>query len=194
MAAMLVRKLYFYRNILFVLYFLCAVSLFSSLALNGLYFFKKSQEFAHATELSSQLQLALQNQNKDEALKLSQNYLIEIKQIEQSVFGLQWEIFIATLCIIIFGVGMPYMLAQKIQVKIKELKKEVEIQIQNWVKTWIKELNFYGQDAYKNPDFWLKIGLLAVEQAAQYTSHPGVYMGAEMARIVRMELDKIQRT
>ncbi len=194
MAARLVQKLYFYRNLMLALYFLCAVSLCSSLVLNGFYFLKKSNDFSKAVELSEQLQSTLQNKDVGESLRVSSQYLTEIREIEKSVFNLNWEIFLATICIIIFGVILPYLIAKKIQHRLEELKKEVEIQIQNWVKTWIKELNFYGQDAYKNPDFWLKIGLLAVEQAAQYTSHPGVYMGAEMARIVRMELDKIQKS
>ena len=48
------------------------------------YFLKKSNDFSKAVELSEQLQSTLQNKDVGESLRVSSQYLTEIREIEKS--------------------------------------------------------------------------------------------------------------
>jgi hypothetical protein len=108
----------------------------------------------------------------------------------QKMNEVHWELIATALCTILFGIVFPYMYILKIKRKILMLKLEVEKQVQTWVKGWFSTYSEYGQDSFQKSEFWLKIVMLSVEQLAQYSTHPAVYMGAEISRIVRTELER----
>ena len=70
------------------------------------------------------------------------------------------------------------------------MREEVQKQIQSWVPGWFETYQQYGDDSFQKSEFWLKIVMLSVEQIAQYSTHPAIYMSAEISKIVRQELDK----
>ena len=102
----------------------------------------------------------------------------------------EWELAATTGCTVLFGVILPYYQIVRIKRKIFLLKKEVESQIRSWVKGWFETYAEHGEQSFQKSEFWLKIVLLTVEQVAQYSTHPALYMGAEISKIVRQELDK----
>lgn len=190
MTAQLVQKIQFYKKVLLGLYFLCAVSLCASLTLNAYYFFKKSAEFSRLKNLSTEMQVSLRASDSKASLAQSQLYMDEIKVVEESALTLQSEIFVSVVCIIIFGLVLPYLLILQIKKKVEDLQKKMELQVQAWVRTWMEEYQRHGSEAHQKSEFWLKIVLLTVEQLSQFSSHPAFYLGAEVARIVRTEMNK----
>lgn len=190
MVAKLVQKIEFYKNILIALYVVTAISIVSSLSFSFIYIVQKKDQYKELSILSAELAQSIQSQDIQGSIEKAQSYKSKIEVLETSAFSLNLEMILSVLCIIIFGVILPYILIHKIKKRMEDLHKEIEIQVQKWVHTWIHELKSHGPNAYQNPDFWLKIGLLVVEQAAAYTTHPGVYIAAELSRIVRLELDK----
>jgi hypothetical protein len=101
-----------------------------------------------------------------------------------------WELIATTVCTVLFGIVLPYLYILKIKKRILMLKLEVEQQVQAWVSGWFTTYREYGEESFQKSEFWLKIVMLSVEQLAQYSTHPAVYMGAEVSRIVRSELEK----
>ncbi len=190
MTAKLVQKIEFYKNVLIVLYILTAISIVSSLSFSLIYIVQKKEQFKELSVLSSELTQSIQAQDIQGSMEKAKSYKSKMEVLESSAFNLNLEMILSVLCIIIFGVIVPILIIKKIKGQIESLHKEMETQVQKWVQTWIHELKSHGANAYQNPDFWLKIGLLVVEQTAIYTSHPAVYIAAELSRIIRLELDK----
>jgi hypothetical protein len=105
-----------------------------------------------------------------------------------------WELIATSVCTILFGIVLPYLYILKIKKRILLLKMQVELQVQSWVSGWFDTYREFGDESFQKSEFWLKIVMLSVEQLAQYSTHPAVYMGAEISRIVRSELEKQKRT
>ncbi len=101
-----------------------------------------------------------------------------------------WELIATVVGTILFGVILPYFYILKIKQKIIDLKFEVEKQVQTWVQGWFEAYREHGEDSFQKSEFWLRIVMLSVEQFAHYSTHPAVYMGAEISRIVRTELER----
>lgn len=114
-------------------------------------------------------------------------------RLYQKMDELHWELIATVVCTILFGIVLPYLYILKIKRRIMMLKLEVEKQVQTWVHGWFSTYSEYGQDSFQKSEFWLKIVMLSVEQLAQYSTHPAVYMGAEISRIVRSELENQKR-
>lgn len=106
---------------------------------------------------------------------------------------IHWELILTVAGTVLFGIVLPYLYILKIKRKILMLKLEVEKQVQAWVRGWFSTYSEFGETAFKNSEFWLKIVMLSVEQLAQYSTHPAIYMGAEISRIVRTELENQKR-
>ncbi|MES2769250.1 MAG: hypothetical protein V4596_08895 [Bdellovibrionota bacterium] len=101
-----------------------------------------------------------------------------------------WELIAIAVGTILFGIVLPYFYVLKIKQRILQLRIEVEKQVQTWVQGWFETYREFGEESFQKSEFWLKIVMLSVEQLSHYSTHPAVYMGAEISRIVRTELDK----
>jgi hypothetical protein len=145
-ASLLIEKIKFYRNVLYVFYFFNVLSVISGIVLSV--------------------------------------------SIYKKMDHLESELVITSIASILFGIVLPYYLIVRIKRKVFLLQKEVENQIRVWVKGWFDTYKQYGDDSFQNSEFWLKIVMLSVEQLAQYSTHPALYMGAQISQIVRQELDK----
>lgn len=104
-----------------------------------------------------------------------------------------WELIATAVCTILFGIVLPYLYILKIKIKILQLRVEVEKQVQTWVQGWFETYREFGEESFQKSEFWLKIVMLSVEQLSHYSTHPAVYMSAEISRIVRTELDNQKR-
>lgn len=102
---------------------------------------------------------------------------------------IHWELIATVVGTVLFGIVLPYLYILKIQKRILMLKIEVEKQVQSWVRGWFETYREFGEESFQKSEFWLKIVMLSVEQLAQYSTHPAVYMGAEISKIVRSELE-----
>ena len=107
----------------------------------------------------------------------------------QKLGEVHWELIATAVGTILFGVVLPWLYILKIKQRILMLKLEVEKQVQTWVRGWFETYREFGDDSFQKSEFWLRIVMLSVEQMAHYSSHPAVYMGAEISRIVRTELE-----
>lgn len=103
---------------------------------------------------------------------------------------IHWELIATAVGTILFGIVLPYLYVLKIKNRILLLRLEVEKQVQSWVSGWFATYREFGEDSFQKSEFWLKIVMLSVEQMAQYSTHPAVYMGAEVSKIIRSELEK----
>ncbi len=110
-------------------------------------------------------------------------------RLYQTMNEIHWELITTATLTILFGVVLPYLLILRIKYRIEQLKREVEKQVQSWVKGWFETYREFGEDSFQKSEFWLKIIMLSVEQFAQYSTHPAVYMSAEISKIVRAELE-----
>lgn len=105
-----------------------------------------------------------------------------------------WELIATVAGTILFGVILPYLYIMRIKQRILMLKLEVEKQVQTWVRGWFETYREFGEDSFQKSEFWLRIVMLSVEQLAHYSTHPAMYMGAEISRIVRTELENSRKT
>lgn len=144
-ASLLIQKIKFYRNILYVFYILNILSVVSGIVLS-ISLYKTMNE-------------------------------------------IHWELIATASLTILFGVIFPYLYILQIKNRIEQLKKEVEQQVQTWVKGWFETYREHGEDSFQKSEFWLKIVMLSIEQLAQYSTHPGVYMASEISKIIRSELE-----
>lgn len=114
-------------------------------------------------------------------------------RLYQTMNEIHWELIATAVATILFGIVLPYFYVLKIKKRILMLRIEVEKQVQSWVQGWFQTYREFGEESFQKSEFWLKIVMLSVEQLSHYSTHPAVYMGAEISRIVRTELDNQKR-
>jgi len=114
-------------------------------------------------------------------------------RLYQTMNEVHWELIITGVATILFGIVFPYFYVMKIKKRILMLRLEVEKQVQTWVQGWFETYREFGDESFQKSEFWLKIVMLSVEQLSHYSTHPAVFMGAEISRIVRTELDNQKR-
>lgn len=115
-------------------------------------------------------------------------------RLYQTMNEVHWELILTVAATILFGIVFPYFYVLKIKKRILMLRIEVEKQVQTWVQGWFETYREFGEESFQKSEFWLKIVMLSVEQLSHYSTHPAIYMGAEISRIVRTELDNQKRS
>jgi hypothetical protein len=94
----------------------------------------------------------------------------------------------------VIGVFAPIYLSHKITATINEMRVQTEERVIQWLNGWLENYESAGDDAIKEPRFWLNMILLSVEVLAQNTENSTARHIAEFGSVIRRELKKKQQT
>lgn len=99
-------------------------------------------------------------------------------------------IIIAGAITLLFGIIAPTLILYLMGRALNHARREIQATALQFVKTWAETKAGFGEDAFKNIDFWLQILLLVSNHAAKMSSHPAIQITSEIVHIVRLELLK----
>jgi hypothetical protein len=91
---------------------------------------------------------------------------------------------------LIFGLIVPLYFLRQISNQMTELKNDLQRSAQDITREWMHALTQFGDAPFKNIDFWLHIALLTATYVGKTSYHPSIQLISEMARLVRLELQK----
>ena len=89
-----------------------------------------------------------------------------------------------------FGLILPLYFLHKLGRQIAAVKADLQKSAQEITREWMHALTQFGDQPFKNIDFWLHISLLVATYLGQTSYHPSVQLMSEMARLIRLELQK----
>lgn len=93
-----------------------------------------------------------------------------------------------------FGVLFPTIVLYKLNLSIHEMRKKTEKQFVSWLNWWVKNYGNIKADSkspfYNRPDFWLNVGLFALETYGPNSKNPALNYLADLAPILRNEIAK----
>ncbi|MEK6555351.1 MAG: hypothetical protein AABZ31_08935 [Bdellovibrionota bacterium] len=91
---------------------------------------------------------------------------------------------------LICGLLLPLYFLRQISNQINELKSSLARSAQDITREWMHALTQFGDQPFKNIDFWLHIALLGANYLGKTSYHPSIQLISEMARLIRLELQK----
>lgn len=110
-------------------------------------------------------------------------------QIESSNNSTQLLIVIGLLTLI-FGLILPSMIFYLMSRGLNKIRLEIQKSAIEFIKDWGKIRDQFGNDAFKNAEFWLQIILLLGSFSGRMSSHPLAQISSEFAHLIRLELQK----
>jgi hypothetical protein len=116
----------------------------------------------------------------------------DLTEAMQSLDTIHKEFIIIGLVVLIFGILIPFFIFRFVHSVLQNLRKEIERTAYDFVKTWSAEKAKMGNEAFKNIEFWLKIGLTFGTHSGRMSRHPIAQMLGEISYIVNTELARLE--
>jgi hypothetical protein len=95
---------------------------------------------------------------------------------------------------LIFGVAIPMIAIALILKALRVAQRTLTTAAKEIVQDWSTALNRYGEEPFKNAQFWVEAVLILTEQFGSQSRHPAAVLGAELSHLVRHELHKSKST
>ncbi len=89
-----------------------------------------------------------------------------------------------------FGLILPLIIIAQVAKLLRQVQKDINDKAVQISSDWIREKNRHGDDAFKNVEFWAKIGLTSIGQSSQMSSNPVAILVGDLALQIRAELDR----
>lgn len=89
-----------------------------------------------------------------------------------------------------FGLLLPLYCFARISKILVRTKEDLQKAAQNIVAEWLKAAHRFGEDPFRNIEFWLHIVLIAAAYLGESSRHPAAQVAGELAHLVRRELKK----
>jgi len=91
---------------------------------------------------------------------------------------------------LLFGLVLPNVVLYFMGKTLNGLRRELQDAAIQFLKQWSETKAGFGDEAFKNVDFWMQIVLLVGSQSGRFSNHPALQIGSELAHLVRIELQK----
>ena len=98
----------------------------------------------------------------------------------------------ASLLTLLFGLILPYLLTRKLLELAQTVRHQVSHTVAETVAEWVKAQQRFGDEAFKNPQFWMQVSSLALEAYAPYIDSPNARILSDLVTAVRDEIQKIE--
>ncbi len=99
-------------------------------------------------------------------------------------------IIIVSALSLLFGLLLPLYCFTRILRILVRTKDDLQKAAQNIVAEWLKAAHRFGEDPFRNIEFWLHIVLIAASYLGESSRHPAAQVAGELAHLVRRELKK----
>lgn len=99
-------------------------------------------------------------------------------------------IIVVSLLSLTFGLLLPLYCFARISRILVRTKDDLQKAAQNIVAEWLKAAHRFGEDPFRNIEFWLHIVLIAAAYVGESSRHPAAQIAGELAHLVRRELKK----
>lgn len=130
------------------------------------------------SEIAQQLHTARQNE-----IRFMKNQLVRHNDTTR--------LLIAVGCLtLIFGILLPLFVLYRLGRTLDRMRNEMQNAALEFVKSWSETKAGFGDEAFKNVEFWLQVLLLLGHQAGQLSGHPAAQIAGEFAHLLRVELQK----
>jgi hypothetical protein len=141
------------------------------------------------------LWMSSENRDKISALKIAlrdfkNKELIEA-QSQVEAYNDTTRLFIITgSTTLVFGIILPLLVIYLMGRAINVLRLQIQNAAIEFLQSWAQTKASFGDDAFKNVDFWLQMLLLIGQASGSMSRHPAVIIASEMAYLIRIELQK----
>jgi hypothetical protein len=112
--------------------------------------------------------------------------LSQMKSFDNLTRVLMWT----GLVTLLFGLILPQYVLYKMGKTLNAIRIEMQQSALQFIKVWAETRAGFGEDAFKNVDFWMQILLLTTQHLSRLSSHPALQVTSELAFLVREELKK----
>jgi hypothetical protein len=127
----------------------------------------------------------------EEKLQAEKKYLIDELKHGTIAYDDSTRLLIAIGTItLLFGLILPNIALYFMGKTLNGLRLELQEAAMQFLKQWSETKAGFGDEAFKNVDFWMQILLLVGSQTGRLSSHPAVQIGSEFAHLIRIELQK----
>ena len=100
------------------------------------------------------------------------------------------EIVITGLVTLVFGVFLPLLMIYLMGRAMNRVRQELFSLVQEILKDWNSAIGSFGDQPFRNVEFWLQILLLVGSHGSRLSHHPVAMVSGELAHILRLELQK----
>jgi len=101
-----------------------------------------------------------------------------------------WQLGLIAFLTLLFGVFIPGMLVKRLAMRAQKAKAQAEVAVGKWLSEYIAQTS--EPEAFKNPEFWLRMFLVTAETMAPYWNHPVLNWIKESGPLIRAEFEKLQ--
>lgn len=91
---------------------------------------------------------------------------------------------------LIFGIILPLTILYLMGRAVNRLRIELQNTALEFIKTWAETKAGFGEEAFKNVEFWLQVLLLIGQNTSRVSTHPLAVIAGELAYLVRLELQR----
>lgn len=99
-------------------------------------------------------------------------------------------LIVTGLLTLIFGLILPSFIIYLMSQGLNHIRIEMQNTVFDFIKNWNITRDNFGDEAFKNVEFWLQIILLIGSTGGRMSSHPVAKISSELAHIIRLELQK----
>ena len=121
---------------------------------------------------------------------LREQKLLSLKQNLNRFYDLSSVLIWVGALTVVFGFILPLLTIYALSRTVNHIRQELQKAVFDFIKDFTKTKLGFGDEAFKNPEFWLQILLLASQSASHFSSHPAVHILGETAQIIRLELQR----
>lgn len=97
------------------------------------------------------------------------------------------------LATLLFGLVLPIIIMYFMGRTLQGIRREMQSAALDFIRSWAEAKAGFGDEAFRNVEFWLQILLLLGERTSHLSSHPVVQITGEIAYLIRLELKKKSR-
>jgi hypothetical protein len=148
-----------------------------------------------STFLGSPLVYSAESFNKLQTLstKLTELKATELKAIQGRLesYSRHSRLMVVTgLATLLFGILLPHFILYLLARGLNKVRVELQNSAYEFIAKWNETRSSFGEEAFKNAEFWLQILLLIGEQSSRLSRHPAFQFSGELAHLIRAELAK----
>lgn len=181
----LLHKIQVYKNILIGYVLLSTFVLLSGVVLSVVTW---KTEINQSQEVRSLLQ-DWERLKRDDSQ--SAEFGQRLKSFENSFTDLKKPLLGVSFLTLFLGLILPVWAFRKLVLALVEAKENMERKVAVFIKEWFENFEKAGSEPYKNPEFWLRVVLIAAEIFIPAHAGLGWIFAKDVARMIKSEINKV---
>ena len=145
---------------------------------------------AVAPEAQGGLPMAFARSLRDRLAKERATVLEELRAANERIANVTVQLVVVAALTLLFGVLIPAWIFRRLMREVSNARRELETRVSHWVVQWAETYARHGEKPFQDAVFWLEVVTLSVESFAPQSKNPAMGFLAELAPLIRRELQK----